>query len=284
MLPLKKIYIDSRDRTVDSKSASNFKIELPNTVQMPDNTVFFVTDVCVPHVWKTIEEGFNDRLYLMYSTPLPPAPGSIGRHVIVYLTEGNYKLAELAAHIQTQINASIDDVAKSYTTFAVTADTTNNSLTISMTGSSSTVSFKLYTDAEVVSTIGLYWIGSDPGNLKSANDVLTLVSPMKITTSYQTGFVNLTHTNNVYITSPNLGSFDTLATFSNNIIKKVPVNAPYGYMVVDQNMSTNDFLNCSRQTLRTLEFHLRDGRGREIDLKGMYITFSLVFNKYNLEG
>ena len=50
MLPLKKIYIDSRDRTVDSKSASNFKIELPNTVQMPENTVFFVTDVCVPHV------------------------------------------------------------------------------------------------------------------------------------------------------------------------------------------------------------------------------------------
>ena len=284
MLPLKKIYIDSRDRTVDSKSASNFKIELPNTVQMPDNTVFFVTDVCVPHVWKTIEEGFNDRLYLMYSTPFPLAPGSVGRHVIVYLTEGNYKLAELAAHIQTQINASIDDVAKSYTTFAVTPDATNSSLTISMTGSSSTVWFKLYTDAQVVSTIGLNWIGSDPGNLKSANDVLTLVSPMKLTTSYQTGFVNLTHTNNVYITSPNLGSFDTLATFSNNIIKKVPVNAPYGYMVVDQNMSTNDFLNCSRQTLRTLEFHLRDGRGREIDLKGMYITFSLVFNKYNLEG
>ena len=90
MLPLKKIYIDSRDRTVDSKSASNFKIELPNTVQMPDNTVFFVTDVCVPHVWKTIEEGFNDRLYLRYNTPFRPAPGSVGRHVIVYLTEGNY--------------------------------------------------------------------------------------------------------------------------------------------------------------------------------------------------
>ena len=50
MLPLKKIYIDSRDRTVEPKSASNFKIELPNTVQMPENTVFFVTDVCVPHV------------------------------------------------------------------------------------------------------------------------------------------------------------------------------------------------------------------------------------------
>ena len=69
MLPLKKIYIDSRDRTVDSKSASNFKIELPNTVQMAENTVFFVTDVCVPHVWKTPEEGFSDSLFLSYFVP-----------------------------------------------------------------------------------------------------------------------------------------------------------------------------------------------------------------------
>ena len=95
--------------------------------------------------------------------------------------------------------------------------------------------------------------------------------------------MNLNHINNVYITSPNLGSFDTLATFSNNIIKKVPVTAGYGFMIVNQNMEVDDFLDCSRQTLRTLEFHLRDGRGREIDLKGMYVTFSLVFNKYNLE-
>ena len=95
---------------------------------------------------------------------------------------------------------------------------------------------------------------------------------MSVDTTLETGFVNLDHINNVYITSPNLGAFDTLATFSNNVIKKVPVNAQYGFMVVDQVMSTNDFLNCSRQTLRTLEFHLRDGRGREIDLQGMYIT------------
>ena len=88
MLPLKKIYIDSRDRTVDSKR--NFKMESPNTVHMTDNTVFFVTGVSVPHAWKTIETGFNDKLYLLYSTPFPPAPGSVGRHVIVYLAEGNY--------------------------------------------------------------------------------------------------------------------------------------------------------------------------------------------------
>ena len=42
MLPLKEIYIDSRDRTPDSVSSSNFKYELPFTTQMPDNTVFLL--------------------------------------------------------------------------------------------------------------------------------------------------------------------------------------------------------------------------------------------------
>ena len=251
---------------------------------MPQTTVFFVTDVCIPHVWKTIEEGFNDRLYLRYNTPFPtPTSAVVGRHVIVYLDEGNYTLSELATQIQTKINASIDDVAKAQTSFVVTADAKTHTITISMTGNSSQVWFKLYTDAEVISTTGLYWIGSDPGNLKSANDVLTLVKPMENTTSYRAGFVNLNHINNVYITSPNLGSFDTLATLSNNIIKKVPVTFGSGVMIVDQVMTTDDFLDCSRQTWRALEFHLRDGRGREIDLKGMYVTFSLVFCTYNSE-
>ena len=66
MLPIKKIYIDSRNRTVDSVDASNFKIQLPYTLEMPDNTVFFVTDVCIPHVYQLIETDVNDRLYFKY--------------------------------------------------------------------------------------------------------------------------------------------------------------------------------------------------------------------------
>ena len=277
MLPLKKIYIDSRDRTVDSKSAANFKIELPNTVQMPDNTVSFVTDVCVPHVWKTVEEGFNDSLFLSYI--VPGVGGSlIEKYFVVVLEEEKYTLPELAAHLQTKLNAFREPSDVSQISFIVSKDLKNQTLTISITATNDDVSFRLYTDAEVVRDIRNYWTTVDPGNLRSANDIITHVKPMVRNSTFTTGFVNLNHINNVYITSPNLGSFDTLATFSNNVIKKVPVNAQCSFMVVDQVMSTNDFLNCSRQTLRTLEFHLRDGRGREIDLKGMYITFSIVFN------
>ena len=249
---------------------------------MPENTVFFVTDVCVPHVWMTVEEGFNDSLFLSYI--VPGVGGSlIEKYFVVRLTEGNYTLPELSTHLETKLNAIREPNDVSQILFDVSNDLKNQTLTISITASNLHVCFKLYTDAEVIREIRNYWTTVDPGNLRSANDIITHIKPMVRDSTFTTGFVNLNHINNVYITSPNLGSFDTLATFSNNVIKKVPVNASYGYMVVDQVMSTNDFLNCSRQTLRTLEFHLRDGWGREIDLKGMYITFSIVFNKYNLD-
>ena len=41
MLPIKKIYIDTKYKTKDSKSNDNFKFELPQTLYMPPNTAFF---------------------------------------------------------------------------------------------------------------------------------------------------------------------------------------------------------------------------------------------------
>ena len=90
MIPIKKLYIDSRHKTADSPSDSNFKIELPYTLQLPDNTVFFVTDVCIPNVWRTIEANLNDRLYLKDTS-------QIGVHfVVIKLSAGNYTQSTLA--------------------------------------------------------------------------------------------------------------------------------------------------------------------------------------------
>ena len=88
----------------------------------------------------------------------------------------------------------------------------------------------------------------------------------------------LQRVNNIYITSPNFGSYDTISSISNNVIKKVPVLVSYGYMIVDQIISNSDYLNCGGQTLKTLEFHLRDGLGNYIPLLGHLVTFSIVFD------
>jgi len=61
-LPIKKIYIDSKFRRKDSVSSSNFKIDLPYTLKLGENTVFYVDDVCGPHTWHTVEQNINDKI------------------------------------------------------------------------------------------------------------------------------------------------------------------------------------------------------------------------------
>ena len=59
-----RIYVDSRHRMVDSESTSDFRIELPETMQMDDNMHVIVTDVVIPITWLTVEEDINDKLYV----------------------------------------------------------------------------------------------------------------------------------------------------------------------------------------------------------------------------
>jgi hypothetical protein len=49
MLPRRKIYIDSRYKTQDSKSNANFKIQLNENLKFPDNCGFYITDICIPN-------------------------------------------------------------------------------------------------------------------------------------------------------------------------------------------------------------------------------------------
>ena len=96
-LPIKKIYIDTRFKTSDSKSSSNFKIDLPNSLYFPSNSVFYIDDIAIPHSWYTIEENINDKLYI-YVSPKEPDQDNNGVICrIIKLNYGNYTGADLSA-------------------------------------------------------------------------------------------------------------------------------------------------------------------------------------------
>lgn len=275
-LPIRKIYIDSRWCTPDSVSSSNFKVQVPRTMQMPDNTVFFVNDVCIPHTWTTVETGFNDKLYiLLLQTPA----GTYTNHVLTLLAQ-NYTVATFIVELQ-RVFATLPGG------FSVTPDV-DNGARIAVTDPN--IKFKILTDDDV--TNQRYWFDGRIGEneIDSANDIInnTVSTDTLIDTSryYSTGFLRLNWLNNIYITSPNLGSFDTIfaGRGDNNIVKKVPVMVNYGFMVIDQMMSTNDFLDCSKQTIQTLEFHLKTASGKYVPLHGAHVSFSLVFNRFETNG
>ena len=60
------MYIDNRYKTPDSKSTSDFKINLPETLSFESNTCFYIDDFTCGHSWTSIEE-FNNKLYLYLS-------------------------------------------------------------------------------------------------------------------------------------------------------------------------------------------------------------------------
>ena len=64
MLPVKKIYVDTRFTSLNSASSSEFTIDLPQSYTFPDNAVAYIDDVCIPVSWYTIQEGRNNRLYV----------------------------------------------------------------------------------------------------------------------------------------------------------------------------------------------------------------------------
>jgi hypothetical protein len=67
MLPIKKIYVDTRHKTPDSRSNSDFTVQLPETFHMPENAIFYVDDICIPYSWYSIEPDVNDSLYILVS-------------------------------------------------------------------------------------------------------------------------------------------------------------------------------------------------------------------------
>ena len=63
MLPVKKIFVDTRQRSSDSASHSDFHIDLPIVLLMPEDTGFFIEDICLPITWWTINDNLNTVFY-----------------------------------------------------------------------------------------------------------------------------------------------------------------------------------------------------------------------------
>ena len=99
MLPIEKLFIDSKFRTADSRSTSSFTIDLKESLTMPDDALFFVDDVVIPHSWYLINSN-NSKVYLrIFGAAGQPAD----RLHVIQLDEGNCDGEGLATHIAKKI-------------------------------------------------------------------------------------------------------------------------------------------------------------------------------------
>ena len=86
-----RIFIDSRHRTPDSTSSSDFTIELSENIELPREIKVRLHDVSLPYSWRTVEAGINDYLYLE-ARPT----GSASTYTRLQLPPGQYDGRSLA--------------------------------------------------------------------------------------------------------------------------------------------------------------------------------------------
>lgn len=264
MLPVKKIYIDSRFKSSDSASDSDFKIDLPQSLTMPEDTVFYIDDVSIPVSWYMIDSNRNNKLYVRYDTLI----------YVITLRSGNYTIQTLNAEIADQMNNAMP----SGDAFTADPKAATNQISIKVPPTSS-IEFEILTDAQL-----LQYGYSAP--LQTANAVLRNMYPKVNSASspFVSSYVDMFPIRNIYIVSPNLGNFNTIScSGESGIVKKVPVSSGYNEMIFDQVVLGSDYLDCSRQTLRRLEFKLKDVFGNIINLNDNHVSFSIVFARQQIE-
>jgi hypothetical protein len=86
---------------------------------------------------------------------------------------------------------------------------------------------------------------------------------------------------NLYLCCSELSSYSSLTNFDwhgSNIIKKIPINVPFGSMVYNFQSITFDHFNCGNITLNKLSFTLRNAHGKIVNLNNHW-SFSILFSR-----
>ena len=196
MLPIKKIYIDSRFKSSDSISDSDMKIDLPASFTFQEDTVAYITDISIPVSWYSIQER-NNKFYFQlnlinYVRTIEPSNYSTSTL--------NFLLVKILNEIMPDTFKSVTDIGKNEIGIAVIYDYN--------------VSFKILTDVEAKEHF------TSP--LNSINGYLMNYEPniYYLNNPYMSGYVNLNPIRNIYLTSGNLGSYNTINLAGNHSIKK----------------------------------------------------------------
>jgi hypothetical protein len=279
-LKYKKIYIDTKFKTADSVSTSNFRYELPETLFFGVDSVFYVDDIAIPHSWWSVEEDMNNKLYFQLRDT---STKQIWNYV-VSIAPGNYTGVDFAAELQLRMNTAAAS-GHPLNLFTVSYASKTNSITIAMLPG--TLVFRILTPAELKTKLnGVFTASYDANKPNDCNEILSNLQDTSFeydsNATYTSGYLNMQPIRNIYLHSPSLGNFSNIGPLGEQtVIKKIPVTSDYNQMIFDQVVLYNDYNDCSGQTLKTLEFQLRTSRGDIINLHGCNVSFSIIFSRGN---
>ena len=253
MTSIRRIYIDSRQRT--SGSDSDFTYDLPRSIEVPDHTIAFVDSVLLPNVFTSLHEN-NNRLYV--SEQVGP---TMTEHTYL-LQEGNYTGQTLATLLAATLNGPTKTLP---TTYSVTFDENIGKLTIT----NLSPDFIIFAREALV---GNHWNGSAPLTLQDVRDCNDVIGNMSGSTQtiasvhQMGGFIDLIPYKNLFLCSSTFGNLGQVLgpVGQGDIIRRVAVTAPFGNLIYDAHSTSADYIDCSLTQISQMRWRLTYERGRAV--------------------
>ncbi len=295
MATVKKIYIDSR---FAQGNGSDFTVELPETVNCGPDTVAYITDVCFPVAWHTINVN-NNKLFMLERRSVDfPVQARV-----IEVEQKDYTLgSDLIAQVKTALNLNGPSLAARKNvlgSYAVAFNQSTFALTVTLTGGGQ---FTILSYNQLRDTcFHVRWkflatqsfaivVQLDPSfyydrlNPKTANGVLRIGlgegDRYSLGTTQAGGSLDLRSIHQIYLTSPNFNNNDVLGPNGGlrNTIRKIAISEPSkGLQMHEHSGHGEDFISCGGMSLKTLRFVLRDSFGNTVTMNGGHCAFSLLF-------
>ena len=282
-LPVRKLYIDSR--YLSTGTPAKFEYELPETVDLPKDTVAYITEFTAINGWDTLNES-NNLMYIVEN----PSSGVFHARVInfIYLPHDS---ETLRAAIENNLNSG-KQVAGTYTVSrAASAGTTGSAqlgaayryYSISLSGGGQ---FFIPSEAQLQDPTwyALNWAVAYNGphyntqDTRSTNELFSFTMD-DFGTNAKSSFIDLRSKHSLFVHSPSFGNYTSIAPRGvRTVLQKIPVEVAYGALIhYEHNGNPADYIEISSSTIKTMKFELRDARGHLVNLNGGHWSMTICF-------
>ena len=275
-LTYKKIFIDSKYRTEQSRSSSDFSIELNENLETPEGTRMYVTDISIGAVWKSTEVGFYEYIYVMVFNG-----DTLVKNFRHYLGNKIYFAEQLCFDIVEGMNNNTTDLTAGGIFVYSYSSATRTVEIKAKDGLPYTI--KIPTDTELENYVNGVWdtgqSNYDSRKPVSINNILSNFVPTNPIATWTSLYLNLVPFRYVFTTSNALSDYHYSApnSYSSSIIKKVLCTEQLGGIINDnQAPHHEDFINVGGRNLKRLDFKITDETGTVMNLYDIPVQFALL--------
>ena len=288
----RRVVIDSRYKTADSNSDSDFSIDLVYPMLIPKNSLMYVEGISLSHSWPVIQKDINDKVYVLEQLGSPGSSADSNR--IAVLTPGTYNSVQLAAELQSKLNAASLLASVGGGSYQWTCTVDDGRITVMHNIPNSIgrgyLYAKDYTDdpATYLSSPTLHASAYPRPNGQAANEILGYLSNAQndvyihSANSVIFSYLDLQRHKQLFLCAPSgLGeSSMQLLNGDTTCIRRILVSTMQGEIITDTLQTGLAAITFTAdETITRIHFILKGWDGRPVTTAGHQLSFELVVQK-----